>query len=413
MATVESRPLPRSLRAFAQRDFAWFFTGGLVSSIGTNMQTAALAWVVQDEWHSALRTTAIAFIGVIPMLVLGPFAGVLADRLDRRRLLMATNSFLAAQALVLWGLWVRGYGDRYWLLFALSLIGGVFTAIQTPSWQSLVAQLVPREDLANAITLNTTQFNIARALGPLLAGVMIETVGASGAFFANALSYFVVVAALVAIHAPAGLPLLDRSEGTFTQWFAGLRYLVARPGLVTAMVLHTVFAVVVPPVVFLVPKLSQDVLHVGAGAYGLLLGTFGIGAVGSAIILGGNDHRTRPAASLSIGLLLGSASFVALGRVHGLLLGMVAMVLFGACYLIVASVNHGAIQAIVDDEHRGRVVSIWLMNFGLWMPIGLLLQGWLADRVGVDTVLTIDALALIACVIGLQLSGAGRHLQAH
>ena len=410
MVTVESRPLPRSLRAFAQRDFAWFFAGGLVSSIGTNMQTAALAWVVQGQWHSALRTTAIAFVGVVPMLLLGPLAGVLADRLDRRRLLMATNSALATQALVLWALWARGYGDRYWLLLVLSLVGGLFTAIQTPAWQSLVSQLVPRVDLANAITLNTTQFNIARALGPLFAGVMIETVGAGGAFLANALSYVVVVGALCAIRSPTAVPLLARDEGTFTQWRAGLRYLTARPGLVTAMAVHTVFALVVPPVVFLIPKLSQDVLHVGAGAYGMLLGTFGIGAVGSAIVLGANDHRTRPATALSIGLLVGTASFIGLGYGRGLALGIVAMIAFGACYLVVASVDHGAIQAIVDDAHRGRVVSIWLMNFGLWMPAGLLVQGWLADRIGIGPLLTIDALVLAACVAVLQVSGAGRHL---
>jgi len=410
MATVESRPLPRSLRAFSQRDFTWFFTGGLVSSIGTNMQTAALAWVVQLTTGSALRTTAIAFVGFVPMLVLGPIAGVLADRVDRRRYLMATNTVLAVQAFALWALWGAGYGDQYWLLFALSLCGGVFAALQTPSWQALVSELVPRDLLANAITLNTTQFNIARALGPLFAGVMIQTVGAGGAFLANAASYLVVVGALAAIRTPDRPARLTRGEGTFTQWLAGLRYLVARPGLVTAMSVHTLFAVVVPPVVFLVPELSQDVLHVGAGAYGLLLGTFGIGAVAGAVILGHTDQRVRPSIALTIGLLLGLAAFLMLGHAHGLALGMIAMVAYGACYLVVVSVDHGTIQALVDDEHRGRVVSIWLMNFGLWMPLGLIIQGWLADRLGVDTVLTIDAVLLAVCIVAVHVTRGAHHL---
>lgn len=414
MVTVESRALPRSLRALGQRDFSWFFAGGLVSSIGTNMQVAALAWVVQRHTGSAFRTTAIAFIGIVPLLLLGPAAGVIADRLPRRPLLMVTNALNGAQALGLWLVWIAGYGDRYWLLFVLSLVGGLFTAIQTPAWQALPAELVPREQLANAVTLNSTQFNIARALGPLFAGVTIEAVGAGTAFLVNAISYLFVIAALAMIRTVSARAHTDDDGlGTMRRWLAGVRYVRERPVLVTVIVVHSLFALTVPPVVYLVPKLSIDVLHIGAGFYGLLLGTFGIGAVAAALWYGGNDHRVRSSRALAGGLLLGAVAFLGLGHVRGLALGIVAMTVYGACYLTVVSVNHGTIQTVVDDAHRGRVVSVWLMTFGFFMPVGLLVQGALADGIGVGAVLTIDALLLVGCVVALWASGAARHLDAH
>lgn len=403
MTEVESphgvtRSLPRSLRAFAHRDFRMFFAGGFASSIGSNMQVAALAWVVQRSTGSAVRTTAIAFIGIIPLLLLGPAGGVLADRIPRRRLLIATNAANGGQALALWAVWSAGWGDRYWLLFGLSLVGGVFTALQTPAWQSLPAELVPRVDLPNAITLNSTQFNIARALGPLAAGITIETMGAGAAFFVNALSYVVVIAALAALRSRPAHRGADDGLSTLARWLEGVRYVRASPGLMVAMGMHSVFALVGPPIVYLIPKLSLDVLHIGAGRYGLLLGTFGIGAVIAAAWFGGADHRVRPSRALAVGFELAAVSFLVLSVARGLGVGMLAMVGYGAAYLVIVSVDHGAIQHFSDDAHRGRVTSVWLMTFGLFMPVGVLSQGVLADHFGVATVLRIDA-AIMACTI--------------
>jgi MFS family permease len=359
------------------------------------MQVAALAWVVYDSTRSAFRTTAIAFIGIVPLLVLGPLAGVLADHFSRRKLLLLTNAANGAQAVALWLCWIGGLGGNYVLLFALSMLGGVFTAIQTPAWQSLPAELVPAEDLANAITLNSTQFNIARALGPLFAGVTIEQLGAGGAFFANAVSYLVVIVALLGLRAPQ--PRIQRPAddlSTMQRWFQGVQYVRERPGLVLVMSAHSLFALVAPPVVYLIPTLSVKVLHIGAGRYGALLGTFGIGAVVAAVSSGAIEHRARPSRVLAAGFALGVGAFFGLGHVHGMGPGIVAMTMFGASYLIVVSVDHGTIQMLTDDEHRGRVTSVWLMSFGLFMPIGVLGQGALTDHLGVQSVLTIDAIAM-------------------
>ncbi len=384
----------------ASRDFRVFLAGGIVSSIGSNMQIAALAWVVQAQTGSAMRTTAIAFIGIIPLLLLGPTAGVLADRLPRRKLLVGTNILNGFQALALWGVWVGGAGDSYWLLFALSFFGGIFTAIQTPAWQSLPAELVERDHLLNAITLNSTQFNIARAIGPLAAGVVIEQWGAGAAFGLNAASYTAVIVALLmlgpapTVHAPAdGLT-------NFQRWRLGLQHILEHPTLRLVIGIHMVFALVIPPVIYLIPKLSQDELRIGASSYGVLLGVFGIGSIIAAVTLGNSEDRVRRSRALALGITMAAVSMAGLASARSYVAGLAAMVMLGAAYLIVVSVDHGAIQTFTDDQYRGRVTSVWLMTFGLCMPCGVLGQGALTDAIGVRTVFTIDA-AIMLIMLGL------------
>jgi MFS family permease len=416
VADEPGRPWPRSVRALGVRDFRLFFGGGLVSSVGTNMQVAALAWVVQAQTGSALRTTAIAFVGIVPLLLLGPAAGVLADRFARRRLLVVTSALNLAQAAVLWVVWIAGWGERYWLLFALSGIGGVFTALQTPAWQSLPAELVERRDLPNAITLNTTQFNIARALGPLFAGLVIDHLGAGAAFGANALSYFAVIVALLAMApAPPVVPA-DDGLGTVQRWFQGVRYIRERDALMLVIGVHMVFSFVVPPIVYLVPKLAIDVLGVGASAYGALLGSFGIGAIAAAVVLNANEHRVARSRALVTGLAAGSAALLASAATDRYGVGVAAMALLGIAYVVVVSIDHGTIQTLTDDAHRGRVTSVWLMTFGLCMPIGVIGQGALADRLGVRTVLVVDGAILataIAVLLGARLLGRLDRAVAH
>lgn len=400
------RSWPQSVRALGVRDFRLFFAGGLVSSVGTNMQVAALAWVVQEQTGSALRTTAIAFIGIIPLLLLGPAAGVLADRFARRRLLVVTSALNLAQAAVLWGIWLGGLGDRYWLLFSISAIGGIFTALQTPAWQSLPAELVDRRDLPNAITLNTTQFNIARALGPLFAGLTIDHVGAGAAFGINALSYLAVILALLAMAPPPIVVPASDGLSTLQRWMAGVHYIRDRDALVLVIGVHMVFSLVVPPIIYLIPKLAIDVLGVGASAYGALLGAFGIGAIAAAVVLNANEHRVRRSRALVVGIATGSAALLGLAATDRYGAGVGAMAALGIAYVVVVSIDHGTIQTLTDDAHRGRVTSVWLMTFGFCMPLGVLGQGALADHLGVRTVLVLDGGVLataIAVLVGARL----------
>ena len=394
-----TRPLPRSMRALAFHDFRIFWAGALGSSIGNNMQLAALLWVVAVATHSAAKVTLIAFITVVPLLVLGPLGGLLADRFPRRRLLLVTQTLSMVQAFVLWGLWEAGLAS-YWVLFGLSLAAGVVIALNVPAWQSIVPELVPRGFLQNAITLNSTQFNVARAAGPMLAGLLIAYVGAGICFLINALSFVLVLIALLVITSADTAPesIHDERPGLFAGFAESIRYLRNEPGLKVAIGTHAAFALLAAPVVQLIPVLSVEVLHVGSEAYGLLLGSFGVGAVAIAFVIGSLDERVLPSRLLAGGLALTAASVLGLGLAPGLVFGVLFMVAFGASYVTVVAIDHSTIQALSDDHIRGRITSLWLMTFGTGFPLGTILMGVIADVVGVRAVL-VAAGALVALVL--------------
>jgi MFS family permease len=395
-----SRPLPRALRALAFRDFRIFWSGAVGSSIGTNMQLAALAWVVAVSTRSAAKVTLIAFVTVFPLLVLGPVGGALADRFPRRRLLLITQSLLMVQAFTLWAVWETGLGS-YWTLFAISLGGGLLIALNTPAWQSIVVELVPRDYLQNAITLNSAQFNVARATGPMIAGLLIAHVGAGVCFLCNALSFVLVLGALLAMSPASRAPAADPdARPTVVAGFTeSVRYLRTEPGILVAIGTHAVFALFAAPVVQLIPVLSVEVLDVGPEAYGLLLGSFGVGAVAVALVLGSIDQRVVPSRILAGGLALTAVSVLGLGLAPGVVVGVVFMVAFGASYVTVVAIDHNAIQSLTDDRIRGRITSLWLMTFGFFFPLGTILQGVIADVVGVRAVLIASASLVALCLV--------------
>jgi MFS family permease len=401
-----TRPLPRSLRALSFHDFRLFWAGAVGSSIGNNMQLAALLWVVAVATRSAAKVTLIAFITVVPLLLLGAIGGALADRFPRRRLLLVTQTLLMVQAFTLWGLWEAGFGS-YWVLFTVSLVGGVLIALNIPAWQSIVPELVPRSFLQNAVTLNSVQFNVARAVGPMLAGVLIAWVGAGICFLINALSFVLVLIALLVMTSADTAPQGIHAErpGVWAGFKESVRYLRAEPGLQVAIGTHAAFALLAAPVVQLIPVLAVEVLDVGSEAYGLLLGSFGVGAVAIAFVIGAFDERVRPSRLLGAGLALTAVSVLGLGLAPGLVVGVLFMVAFGASYVTVVAIDHSTIQALSDDHIRGRVTSLWLMTFGTGFPLGTILMGIIADVVGVRAVL-VAAGALVALVlVGVAVRG--------
>lgn len=391
-----TRTLPRALRALGFRNYRLFWTGAVGSSIGSNMQIAALAWVVAVTTRSATKVTLIAFVTIFPLLVLGPLGGALADRFARRRLLLVTQTALMVQAFTLFVVWQAGLAS-YWVLFWIALGGGILIAINTPAWQSIVVDLVPRSHLQNAITLNSAQFNVARATGPMIAGLLLAHVGAGACFLANASSFVLVLVALALMRASEVAPPSEVVQPGIVAGFAeSLRYLRAAPGLVVAIGTHAVFALLAAPVVQLIPVLSVEALDVGSEAYGFLLGSFGLGAVAIAFVIGSVDQHVLPSRLLAGGLALTVVSVLGLGLAPGVAVAVVFMIVFGAAYVTVVAVDHNAIQALTDDHIRGRITSLWLMTFGTFFPLGTILQGVIADVVGVRTVLVGSALLVAA-----------------
>lgn len=378
-----------------------------MSSIGSHMQLAALAWVVATSTRSAYRVGLIAFAGIVPLLFLSPVGGTLADRFVRRRLLLVTNGMLLAAASALWATWVLGAGD-YWVLFAIAGVTGILTALQTPAWQSLIVELVPRHHLQNAVTLNSTQFNVARALGPMAAGVVLARSGAGLCFALNALSFVAVIVCLAAMDAAPVQPL--GNEGVWQ----GLRQALAKvrrePGLLTAIGTHAAFALFAVPVVQLIPTFALEVLRVGPEAYGLLLGALGVGAVAAGLAGGLVDGIVAPSRILTVGLGLGAVSLALLSVAGNLLAGVLAMIVFGSAYVTVVAIDHSAIQRLAGDRLRGRITSLWLMSFGAFMPVGTVIQGALADRVGARSVLLADGLALSSVLLVVTAARLVRHI---
>jgi MFS family permease len=401
-----TRPLPRSLRALSFHDFRVFWVGAIGSSIGNNMQLAALLWVVAVATRSASKVTLIAFITVVPLLLLGAVGGALADRFPRRRLLLVTQTLLMIQAFALWALWEVGLGS-YWVLFTVSLVGGVLIALNIPAWQSIVPELVPRSFLQNAVTLNSVQFNVARAVGPMLAGVLIAWVGAGICFLINALSFVLVLIALLLMTSADTAPQQPDGErpGVFAGFKESVRYLRNERGLQVAIGTHAAFALLAAPVVQLIPVLSVEVLDVGSEAYGLLLGSFGVGAVAIAFVIGSLDERVLPSRLLGGGLALTSLAVLGLGLAPGLAVGVLFMLAFGASYVTVVAIDHSTIQALSDDHIRGRITSLWLMTFGTGFPLGTILMGVIADVVGVRAVLVAAGILVAVVLVGFAVRG--------
>jgi MFS family permease len=406
------RSWPHSLRSFASRDFRLLWLAAIVSSSGTQMQLAALGWVVALLTESAAKVGLIAFAGVIPLMILSPVGGSFADRFPRRKVLLITQTVQMMQAFVLWATWVAGLRS-FWLLFLLAMIGGITAALNAPVWQAFIPSLVPRRNLPNAVMLNSTQFNISKALGPVIAGLLlVNTAGASWCFLLNALSFAFVLVALLAMHGPvagAAAPAPARG-GYWSDFKEGLAYVRREPGLRTAIGTNAFLAFVGGPIVPLIPVIALEMFDATAVQYGLLASAFGVGAILGAVILGRLDGSRLPSAILAVGLVVYAGFAIVLGLAPTFAAGLVALGGVGAGFLMVIATNNSCIQHLSSDAMRGRVLGIWLTSFGLFNPLGVLMQGVLADAIGIRWVLAIDGVLLALFLLWSIATHRLRHL---
>ncbi|HUQ39046.1 MAG TPA: MFS transporter [Acidimicrobiales bacterium] len=395
-------PSGSPVEAFRHRNFALFITGGLLSSVGSMMQAAVVPYVLFAATGSSAWAGFATFAQFVPSVVLGPLAGSLADRYPRRTVLLATQAASALPAFALWGVWQAGVAGPG-LIVACVAAGGVVGALAIPSWQAFVSELVPRPVLLNAVTINSAQFNAARAVGPAMAGVVLARFGPSWAFLLNGLSFFVIVGALVLVEVPP-TPRAEGGKRVMGQFADGLRYLGEQPTMQLVISLVFLIAFFGNPVATLLPALARRVLHVGPGAYGVLAASLGTGAVIGAVILGGLGRRWRPALVVPGAFIVYGSSLVVVGLGHSLVSAVLAMAMAGAAYLGLVSVLNTTVQLLVAEELRGRVMSVYVMAFTLGFPLGALVQGWLADRAGVGRTIVGAALVLIVLGIALLLS---------
>lgn len=393
--TPAKRGLRQAVAALRHRDFSLFWWGALVSNIGSWMQNVIIPYVLLTTTGDARWVGLAAFLQFSPSVLLGPLSGSLADRFQRRRVLLVTQSAMAVLAFALWGMWATGVRSP-WALVGIVALGGIVSGLTIPAWQAFVSELVPRDDLLNAITLNSAQFNGARALGPALGGLILGAFGASWAFLVNGISYVAVLAALLLIRSRP--EERARAEGrTMTQFAEGLRYMRRHTGMLVAVSTVVVVAFLGNPVFQMAALFAERVFEVDAALYGLLTGALGGGAVVGAVglgALGGGVPRSR---LVGTAIIAYSISLVAFGASPTFAIGVACIAITGAFFLVVVANLNTSVQLLVPEALRGRVLAVYIMGFTAAYPVGSLVQATLAEHFGARPV-TIGAGLLLLCV---------------
>jgi MFS family permease len=395
-------------QAFASlrhRDFALFWSAGLISNTGSWMQNITVPYVLYQLTHSTTWLGVSAFASFFPALVMGPLAGTVADRYSRRTVLLITQTVLMAVAFSLWWFWVSGNATPGVILAHL-LVAGIIGGINIASWQAFVPQLVPDEDLLNAVRLNSMQFTGARAFGPAIGGLVLAQFGPSSAFMVNAVTFLLVIGALFAVRPRPAAPI-GRGEPVLAQFRDGLRYVVARRALVLAVATITVTSLCGSAVVQLAPAIAHVEFHVGKAAYGLLVAMFGGGAVVGALVQSFVGDRARRSHMTAWGLVGFSVGVVLLGASPSYPLGLVCLLWMGMTYLAVSVSLNTAIQARVAESYRGRVLSIYLMGLMAGVPIGALIEGKVAQVTGLRAAVIGAGVVQVAFAVVAALVGGG------
>jgi MFS family permease len=386
-------------RALQHRNYRLFFGGQLISLIGTWMQTVAQAWLVLQLTGDPLLLGVVAAAQFLPVLLLGLFGGLIADHLPKRRTLIATQVSAMLLAFALFVLTATG-NVQVWQVIVLALGLGCVNAVDMPTRQAFAVEMVGREDIGNAVALNSAMFNIARIVGPAVAGLAIGALGVDIAFLVNAISYIAVIIGLFLmreadLHSPARPPRPETVRAVFANLAEGLRYvrqtqmvllIVVTVGLTSLFGMN--FSVLIPP-------LAREILHVDASGYGFLMAMNGVGSVLAALTIAFSG-RTGPRVIAAGALLLGAFEVVlALSRSYPL--SLVAMFFMGVGVISLAATANTVIQLTVPDRLRGRVLSVYTTVFVGSTPIGGLLMGFIASRYGIDISVGIGGAISVAC----------------
>lgn len=382
-----ARPVARSLswkfvlRALLYRNYRLFFSGQSVSLIGTWMTRVATSWLVYRLTHSAFLLGIVGFAGQIPTFLLGPFAGVWVDRWSRHRTLVVTQILSMAQSFVLAGLALAGVitiADILWL----SLAQGIINAFDMPARQAFVVEMVEnREDLGNAIALNSSMVNAARLLGPSIAGVIIAAFGEGYCFLIDGFSYLAVIASLLLMHL-AGRSRAHSQKAVLHELREGWTYVRRSLPIQSLLLLLALVSLVGMPYTVLMPIFAAQVLHGGAHTLGFLMGASGVGALGGAVFLAARKSVLGLGRMVPQAAALFGAGLIAFGFSRSLWLSLLLMLIVGGAMMVQMASTNTILQTIVEDNKRGRAMSFYSMAFLGMAPFGSLLAGMLASKVG-------------------------------
>lgn len=392
--------LPPLLRALAHRNFRLFYSGQVVSLLGTWMQQVAMNWLVYRLTDSALMLGLVGFAAQFPVLLFAPFGGLWSDRFDKRRLLLASQSVCALQAVVLAVLTLSGRIEP-WHLVALAALLGLVSALDAPTRQSFVVHMVEdRRDLPNAIALNSFSVNAARLLGPTLAGLMVSAVGEGLCFVLNAASYLAVLAGLYRMRVPAITVPAGRGGSDLR---AGFAYTFGHVPIRTLLSVIAAVAFCAVPYIVLMPVFAREVFHGDARTLGWLMGFAGIGALIGTLRLAARSSARGVESVIAQCVLCAGIGLMAFAAIPQFWLAAACLVVAGFGIVSTVSASNVLIQSLVDDAYRGRVMSLFIMAFLGVTPLGNLALGALAEHYGVAVALFVGGSVVTVVGIGFAL----------
>lgn len=386
-----ARDMVRSLR---YRNFQLFFSGQLISLIGTWMQNIAQSWLVYRLTGSSLLLGVVGFAGQIPIFLLAPIGGMAADRWNRHRVIVGTQTTSMILAFIL-AILTLTHVVRVWEIVVLAALLGAVNAFDIPARQSFLIDMVGREDLMNAIALNSSMFNGARVIGPAIAGLLVAWIGEGWCFFANAVSYIAVIVGLLMMKL-GPMRVVSREATAIEHIAEGFRFVRRTAPIMAIMLLIGLVSLVAVPYSVLMPIFADRVLHGGARALGILMGVSGLGAMFGALTLAmrrGVHGLGRWIAFSAIGF---GVSLILFSFSRWLVLSAILLVPVGYTVMLQMSSSNTLIQAMVPDELRGRAMAVYTMMFMGMAPMGSLFAGILADRIGAPWTVAIGGIGAIA-----------------
>lgn len=386
----------RLFRSLSHRNFRIFFLGQGFSLVGTWMQMTAVAWLVWRLSHSPFLLGSVGFVAQLPTFLLGPFAGVLVDRRHLHRLILQTQLLSMVQALALAGLMYSGH-LQIWHVIVLAFLLGVINAVDVPARQSFLVELLDRrEDLTNAIALNSSMFNGARLVGPSIAGLLIAASGEAVCFLLNGLSYLAVIAGLLMMRvkarerAPQRTAVLDNLK-------EGFRYAFGFPPIRAMLLLLALVSLTGASYAQLLPVFAQQVLHGDARTQGFLVSSVAVGAIAGALYLAGRRSVPGLERVIAWAPAVFGLGLIGLGLSRSLWLTLAVMPVVGLGLMMHMAATNTLLQTLVDDDKRGRVMSLYSMAFMGMAPLGSLIAGGLAHFVGAPMTVVLGG---ACCVVG-------------
>ena len=390
-----------AFRALRHRNFRLFFSGQIISLVGTWMQTVAQAWLIYRITGSGALLGLLGFVGQIPIFLLSPLAGLVADRWPRRGVVIATQSSSMLLAFILAALTLTGHitgRAGVWEIIVLATLLGIVNAFDVPARQSFFIEMVGRGDLLNAIALNSSMFNLARVAGPASAAGVVAAVGEGWCFLLNGVSYLAVIAGLLMMRIEKSYAVHDGSA-PLDKLREGLRFVRHTKPIRALLVLVAIVSFMALSYTVLMPIFADRILHGGVNAYGWLMGAVGVGAMFGALALAMRQELRGLGKIVAYSATGLGASLVLFSASHWYWVSITILVFSGFTMMMQFTATNTLIQAMVPDQLRGRVMSIYSMMFLGMSPLGSLLAGALADHIGAPVTVAIGGLA--SCLGGL------------